>query len=140
MSGTAHLLAAVQRLPEAPPASQAYSEAEVGRDFLTAHGYAELFGPSGHFRSAKLRGYIGIWGPGLTYDWHDRDAEELCFTHAGSAVFAAKGARNAVLKPGDASAHTDHQPHLVPTLDQPYLAYAVRRGAGMDSLPRMVSP
>lgn len=117
---------------------QTYTEDEVGRDFLDAYGYVELFGPTGHFSSNKLRGYIGFWGPGLTYDWHDHEAEELYFTLAGSAVFCATGAPNLMLRPGQARAHTSHQPHLMATLDQPFLAYAIWRGAGMAGLPRMM--
>ena len=116
---------------------QTYTEEEVGRDFLDTYGYIELFGPSGHFQSNKLRGYIGFWGPGLTYDWHDHEAEELYFTLAGSAVFCARGASNMMMRPGQGRAHKSHQPHLMVTLDQPYLAYALWRGAGMEGLPKM---
>ncbi|MEM8591044.1 MAG: dimethylsulfonioproprionate lyase family protein [Pseudomonadota bacterium] len=118
---------------------QTYSEDEVGRDFLSEYGYVELFGPGGHFHSAKLRGYIGFWGPGLTYDWHDHEAEELYYTLAGSAVFCAKGAPNLMLRPGQVRAHASHQPHLMVTLDQPFLAYALWRGAGIGGLPKMLA-
>ena len=117
---------------------QTYTEEEVGREFLDAYGYVELFGPDGHFRTNKLRGYIGFWGPGLTYDWHDHQAEELYFTLAGSAVFSAKGSPNIILRPGQTRAHYSRQPHMMITLDQPFLAYAVWRGAGIDGLPKML--
>ena len=136
---TAPVIRALRRAAPDLQWRQTYSEAEVGPAFLSDYGYVELFGPTGHFRSAKLRGYIGIWGPGLTYDWHDHEAEELYFTLAGSAVFSARDMPNAVLRPGDARAHTSGQPHLMLTLDQPFLAYALWRGAGMDGLPRMIS-
>ncbi|WP_147124260.1 dimethylsulfonioproprionate lyase family protein [Shimia ponticola] len=118
---------------------QTYSEAEVGAEFLQTYGYVELFGPGGHFRSRKLRGYIGFWGPGLTYDWHAHEAEELYFTLSGNAVFCAHGAPNVMLRTGQARAHHSNQPHLMVTLDRPYLAYAVWRGAGMEGLPKMVA-
>lgn len=118
---------------------QTYTEEEVGREFLDDYGYVELFGPGGHFLSNKLRGYIGFWGPCLTYDWHDHEAEELYFTLAGNAVFCAKGSPNLMLKPGQARSHASHQPHLMVTLDQPFLAYVVWRGAGFDGLPRMIA-
>ncbi|MEM6277739.1 MAG: dimethylsulfonioproprionate lyase family protein [Pseudomonadota bacterium] len=116
---------------------QSYSEEGVGRDFLDAYGYVELFGPGGHFHSTTLRGYIGYWGPGLTYDWHDHEAEELYFTLAGSASFCAKGMPSQVLRPGQARAHASNEPHLMATMGQPFLTYALWRGAGMAGLPRM---
>lgn len=118
---------------------QTYSEAEVGRRFLDTYGYVELFGPTGHFRSTKLRGYLAFWGPDLTYDWHAHEAEELYFTLAGRAVFCADGAPNVVLRPGEARSHASEQRHLMVTLDHPYLAYAVWRGPGLEGLPRMVA-
>lgn len=110
---------------------QTYTEDEVGAHFLQSYGYVELFGPSGHFRSTQLRGYLGYWGPGLTYDWHSHQAEELYFALAGRSAFAAKGAANVYVKPGEARQHESHQPHLMMTLDQPYLTYAIWRGEGM---------
>ena len=57
--------------------TQTYTEAEVGAHFLQNYGYFELFGPTGHFRTTQLRGYIAYWGAGLKYDWHSHEAEEL---------------------------------------------------------------
>ncbi|MEL6958004.1 MAG: dimethylsulfonioproprionate lyase family protein [Pseudomonadota bacterium] len=116
---------------------QTYSEAEVGARFLETYGYVELFGPNGHFRSSKLRGYIGYWGPDLTYDWHAHEAEELYFTLSGKAVFSAHGAPNVMMSVGTARAHETNQPHLMITLDRPFLAYVLWRGAGLDGRPRM---
>lgn len=116
-----------------------YTEEEVGARFLQTYGYVELFGPTGHYHSNKLRGYIGFWGPDLTYDWHAHQAEELYFTLSGSAVFSAKGASNVMMKVGDARLHETNQPHLMVTLDRPYLAYALWRGEGMEGLPQMVA-
>lgn len=137
---TAPVIRALRRAAHELHWKQTYSEAEVGAQFLETYGYVELFGPTGHFRSARLRGYIGYWGPDLVYDWHDHEAEELYFTLAGRAVFAAKGAENVVLKPGESRAHTANQPHMMMTLDQPYLTYALWRGDGMEGLPRMITP
>ncbi|MEM1236961.1 MAG: dimethylsulfonioproprionate lyase family protein [Pseudomonadota bacterium] len=141
LRGTRSTAPAIKALRAAAPLlhwKQTYSEEEVGREFLDTYGYVELFGPGGHFQSNKLRGYLGFWGPGLTYDWHDHEAEELYFTLAGSAVFSAKGASNLMLRPGQGRAHSSHQPHLMITLDQPFLSYVVWRGAGMDGLPKML--
>ncbi|MEL6608886.1 MAG: dimethylsulfonioproprionate lyase family protein [Pseudomonadota bacterium] len=140
LPGTRATRGVIQALRAATPDlewRQTYSEAEVGAAFLETYGYVELFGPTGHFRSQKLRGYIGFWGPGLTYDWHEHEAEELYFTLSGSAVFCAKGAPNVMMGPGQSRAHSSLQPHLMITLDRPFLAYAIWRGAGMDGLPRM---
>lgn len=118
---------------------QTYTEAEVGNRFLRSYGYVELFGPGGHFRSRQARGYIGYWGPDLTYDWHAHEAEELYFGLAGQAVFSAPGASNAMLRPGDHRIHASNQPHLMLTLRFPFLAYVLWRGAGLEGLPRMVA-
>ena len=135
---TSQVIKALRRAAPELDWRQTYTEQEVGARFLSDYGYVELFGPNGHFRSSKLRGYLGYWGPDLTYDWHDHEAEELYFTLAGQAVFSAKDASNATMRPGLARLHLSHQPHLMITLDQPYLAYVLWRGAGLDGLPRMV--
>lgn len=136
---TAPVIKALRRAAPDVYWKQTYTEAEVGAHFLENYGYVELFGPDGHFRSHQLRGYIGFWGPDLTYDWHAYQSEELYFTLAGQAVFSASGASNVMLRPGEARAHASHQPHLMITLDHAYLAYALWRGDGMDGLPRMVA-
>nr|WP_246455904.1 dimethylsulfonioproprionate lyase family protein [Sulfitobacter aestuariivivens] len=137
---TAPVIKALRRAAPELEWRQTYSKEDVGARFLDTYGYIELFGPTGHFRSAKLRGYIGYWGPDLTYDWHAHEAEELYFTLAGCAVFSAKGATNVMVRPGEARAHESDQPHLMITLDQPYLAYVLWRGNGLEGLPRMVTP
>lgn len=116
---------------------QTYTVDEVGQRFLDDYGYVELFGPSGHYRSARLRGYLAYWGPDLTYDWHAHEAEELYFTLGGRAVFSARGSANAMLRAGEARDHTTNQPHMMITLDHCYLAYILWRGAGLEGLPRM---
>ncbi|MEM6305701.1 MAG: dimethylsulfonioproprionate lyase family protein [Pseudomonadota bacterium] len=116
---------------------QTYTVEEVGQRFLDTYGYVELFGPAGHFRSAKLRGYLAYWGPDLTYDWHAHEAEELYFTLGGRGVFSAHGAPNVMLRPGETREHSTLQPHMMITLDQCYVAYALWRGAGIEGLPRM---
>ena len=118
---------------------QTYTEAEVGQNFLQNYGYIELFGPDGHFHSQQARGYIGIWGADLTYDWHNHEAEELYFALAGEAVFCADGSSNKVLRPGDDRIHSSNQRHMMVTLDKAFIAYALWKGDGMDGLPRMVS-
>ncbi len=142
MPGTRATSPVIRALRRAAPNlhwKQTYSEAEVGARFLATYGYVELFGPNGHFHSAEVRGYVGYWGPDLIYDWHAHEAEELYFTLSGRAMFCARGASNALLRPGEARQHLTEQPHFMATLDRPYLAYAVWRGAGIDGLPRMIA-
>ncbi|MEO0484791.1 MAG: dimethylsulfonioproprionate lyase family protein [Pseudomonadota bacterium] len=134
---TAPVIRALRRAAPDMEWRRTYTEQEVGARFLDTYGYVELFGPRGHFLSRKLRGYLGYWGPDLTYDWHAHEAEELYFTLSGSAVFSAHGSPNAVMKVGDARLHSSNQPHLMITLDRPYLAYAVWRGDGIEGLPMM---
>ena len=135
---TARVIKALRRAAPELEWRQTYTKEEVGERFLQTYGYVELFGPTGHYRSNQLRGYLGFWGPDLTYDWHAHEAEELYFTLAGQAVFAARGASNVSLKPGQARSHAANQPHMMITLDQPYLCYVLWRGAGLDGLPRMI--
>ncbi|MEM9438426.1 MAG: dimethylsulfonioproprionate lyase family protein [Pseudomonadota bacterium] len=136
---TAPVIRALRRAAPEMEWRQTYTEEEVGPRFLETYGYIELFGPTGHFHSRQLRGYIGYWGPDLTYDWHAHEAEEVYFTLSGAAVFSAHGAPNKMMRVGDARLHTSHQPHLMITLDRPYLAYALWRGEGMEGLPMMMA-
>lgn len=113
-----------------------YSESEVGADFLSRYGYYELFGPSGHFHSTQLRGYVAYWGAGLQYDWHSHQAEELYLTLAGEACFKVEG--NAQLVgPGQTRQHESWQSHAMTTSDHSILTFVLWRGDGMDELPRM---
>ncbi|WP_372571131.1 dimethylsulfonioproprionate lyase family protein [Ruegeria jejuensis] len=114
----------------------AYSEEEVGADFLKRYGYYELFGPSGHYHSTQLRGYIAYWGAGLSYDWHSHEAEELYVTLAGSACFKVDGSATHV-GPGQTRFHGSWQSHAMDTADQPILTLILWRGAGLAGLPRM---
>ncbi len=115
---------------------QTYTEQEVGADFLNRYGYYELFGPTGHFHSTQLRGYIAYWGAGLTYDWHSHQAEEIYLTLAGGAVFRVEG-NEAVVGPDETRLHSSWQSHAMTTEDQPILTFVLWRGEGLDDLPRM---
>lgn len=113
-----------------------YTEEEVGADFRNRYGYFELFGPTGHFHSTALRGYIAYWGEGLTYDWHSHEAEELYLCLAGGAEFhRADG--SVTLEPGQTRAHDSWQSHAMTTHDQPILTFVLWRGPGLADLPRM---
>ncbi|WP_136442167.1 dimethylsulfonioproprionate lyase family protein [Pacificoceanicola onchidii] len=116
---------------------QTYSEAEVGAAFLANYGYLELYGPSGHFHTNTARGYIGYWGPGLRYDWHLHEAEELYACLSGAAEFQARGVPDKTISTGGTAEHACNQPHAMTTTDQPFLAYVVWRGAGLAGLPQM---
>ncbi len=116
---------------------QTYSEAEVGRNFLDNYGYFELVGPFGHFHSEDIRAYIAYWGPGLYYDWHRHEAEELYVILAGEAVFEAEGQSAALLRAGDVRMHTSNQPHAMLTEGSGVLALVLWRGSGLDGAARM---
>lgn len=116
---------------------QTYSEHEVGRNFLDNYGYFELVGRQGHFQSDEIRAYIAYWGPGLHYDWHLHEAEELYVILAGEALFLAEGLEPTVLRAGDVRMHTSNQPHAMITEGSGVLALVLWRGAGLDGLPRM---
>lgn len=115
---------------------QTYTEEEVGADFLSRYGYYELFGPTGHFYSTQLRGYVGYWDAGLMYDWHSHQAEEIYLTLAGGAVFKVEGHETRV-GPGQTRLHSSWQSHAMTTEDQPILTFVLWRGKGMGDLPRM---
>lgn len=133
---TQRLVAAVQGTTHLAHWKQTYTEDEVGADFLARYGYYELFGPTGHFYSTQLRGYIGYWGAGLNYDWHSHQAEELYLTLAGGAVF--KSAEDAAfVGPDQTRMHSSWESHAMVTTDQPILTFVLWRGAGMGDLPRM---
>ncbi len=116
---------------------QAYTEEEVGTDFINRHNYFELYGPSGAFRTNACRGYISYWGAGLNYGWHQHMAEELYVILSGEAEFFAQGEKSAQLQPGDIRLHLSNQPHAMITHEQPLLTYIIWRGEGLADLPRM---
>lgn len=118
--------------------TQTYTEAEVGAHFLQNYGYFELFGPTGHFRTTQLRGYIAYWGAGLKYDWHSHEAEELYVVLGGGAQFLT-AENESWLAAGDTRLHSGWQPHAMNTGAQPILTYVLWRGAGLEGLPLMGS-
>ncbi|WP_170426914.1 dimethylsulfonioproprionate lyase family protein [Ruegeria arenilitoris] len=135
--------AATQALSDAIRASahlahwkQTYTEEEVGADFLSRYGYYELFGPTGHFHSNQLRGYVAYWGAGLNYGWHSHQAEELYLTLAGGAIFRTEGDERFV-GPNETRQHDSWQSHAMTTTDQPILTFVLWRGEGLGDLPRM---
>ncbi|MEX0351217.1 MAG: dimethylsulfonioproprionate lyase family protein [Paracoccaceae bacterium] len=133
---TQGLIDAVRATAHLAAWKQTYTADEVGAEFLSRYGYYELFGPTGHFHSNQLRGYVGYWGSGLTYDWHSHQAEEIYLTLAGGADFRIAG-NQARVGPGQTRAHTSWQSHAMATTDQPILTFVLWRGEGMADLPRM---
>ena len=115
---------------------QTYTEEEVGADFLNRYGYYELFGPTGHFHSTRLRGYVAYWGAGLNYDWHSHQAEELYLIVGGRAMFRVEGNETHV-GPYQTRQHGSWQSHAMTTTDQPILAFVLWRGEGLGDLPRL---
>ena len=116
-----------------------YTEDEVGADFRARYGYFELFGPTGHFHSDQLRCYVGYWGGGLYYDWHNHEAEELYFCVGGSGEFKAEGEADCAIHPGQSKFHHSMQLHAMTTHEKPFLCLAYWRGQGMAGLPRMAT-
>ncbi|AXT27380.1 hypothetical protein D1823_12780 [Ruegeria sp. AD91A] len=133
---TRDLVAAIQASAHLAHWKHTYTEEEVGADFLNRYGYYELFGPTGHFHSTQLRGYVGYWGAGLDYDWHSHQAEELYLTLAGGAVFRSDEDETFV-GPNQIRQHKSWQSHAMTTTDQPILTFVLWRGEGMGDLPRM---
>lgn len=133
---TGALIEAVKASTHLASWKRTYTEEEVGADFRNRYGYFELFGPTGHFHSSQLRGYVGYWGERLSYDWHSHEAEELYLNLAGEAVFKAEG-DIATVRAGEIRGHTSWQSHAMDTTDQPILTFVLWRGAGMADLPRM---
>ena len=113
-----------------------YTEKEVGYDFLNRYGYYELFGPFGHFYSTQLRGFIGFWGNGLTYDWHSHEAEEIYLMLGGSALFRTKE-KDIILKPNETRTHSSWQSHSMITNKEPILTFVLWKGMGIFKSPKM---
>ncbi|CUJ99881.1 hypothetical protein RUE5091_02065 [Ruegeria denitrificans] len=113
-----------------------YTEEEVGADFLNRYGYYELFGPTGHFHSTQLRGYVAYWGAGLNYDWHSHQAEELYLVVGGGARFRIEENETDV-GPNQTRHHVSWQSHAMTTSNEPILTFVLWRGEGMGDLPRM---
>ena len=130
------LVAAIKATAHLAQWKLTYTEEEVGADFLNRFGYYELFGPTGHFHSTQLRGYVAYWGAGLNYDWHSHQAEELYLTLAGGAVFRVDG-NEAYVGPNETRHHESWQSHAMTTTEQPILTFVLWRGDGMGDLPRM---
>ncbi len=135
-AATQAMIRAIAASAEQAHWKRTYTEDEVGADFLARYGYYELFGPTGHFHSTQLRGYVAYWGAGLNYDWHSHQAEELYLTLAGSACFKIEGNAEFV-DPGQTRQHASWQSHAMTTSDQPILTFVLWRGDGIGDLPRM---
>ena len=133
---TRHLIQAIKATTHLAQWKQTYTEEEVGAEFLRNYGYYELFGPTGHFHSTQLRGYVGYWGAGLTYDWHSHQAEEIYLNLAGGALFKVEG-DEAFVAPDQTRLHASWQSHAMITTDQPILTFVLWRGEGMGDLPKM---
>ncbi len=135
-AATQPLVSAIAATAELAHWKLTYTEDEVGADFLARYGYYELFGPTGHFHSTQLRGYVAYWGAGLNYDWHSHQAEELYVTLAGGAHFRVQG-DEAFVGPEQTRLHQSWQSHAMITTGQPILTFVLWRGAGLNALPQM---
>lgn len=135
-SPTGELAEAIAATAHLASWKRTYTEEEVGADFRNRYAYYELFGPTGHFRSERLRGYVAYWDTGLSYDWHSHQAEELYLVLAGGAKFWTD-ADEAYATAGQTRFHASWQPHAMVTAEQPILTFVLWRGEGMDGLPKM---
>ena len=115
---------------------QTYSISEVGEDFVNRHCYLELIGPTGHFYSETIRGFIAFWGEHLDYKWHSHEAEEIYYVLGGKALFKTKNGAK-VLKANETQFHKSWESHSMETLEEPLLAFILWRGKGLDQLAKM---
>lgn len=136
-SATEPVISAIRNANDDGHWIQTYTVDEVGQDFLNRYGYFELFGPTGHFITSKLRGYVGFWGAGLDYGWHNHEAEEMYFCLGGEGLFMAEGEENKSVVAGQSKYHSAFQKHAMSTTDRPFLCLAFWRGSGIDALPMM---
>ena len=116
-----------------------YTEEEVGYDFRNRYGYFELFGPTGHFNSTQLRGFIGFWGNELTYDWHSHEAEEIYLILGGNALFRTKE-EEILVNPNETRMHYSWESHSMITNKEPILTFILWRGKGISSPLKMDLP
>ena len=116
---------------------QTYTVEEVGEDYIENYAYFELFGPFGHYHSAQARGFICYWGPGLFYDWHVHEAEEIYAVVSGDAVFRSEGCPDMRLGPGRTHPHAPCQRHAIRVRQNALVVYAVWKGPGMDGRARL---
>ena len=127
--GPVHL--ALQDVADIAVWQRSYTENQVGQQFLDSYGFIELFGPTGHYLSTEIRSFIGYWGGGLEYDWHQHEAEEIYFVVSGGALFRSEGDADRYMGPGETRRHSSFQPHAISMTDGPLLAFVMWRGAGM---------
>ncbi|MEM8980134.1 MAG: dimethylsulfonioproprionate lyase family protein [Pseudomonadota bacterium] len=112
-----------------------YTTDEVGQKMLDTYAWFELLGPKGHFRTADARWYIGYWGAGNYYPWHEHEAEEIYYIAAGSGRFAREGEEDVVLGPGDTLVMSPWQSHAMWTEDSGILCFVAWRGEGLGGVP-----
>lgn len=118
---------------------QTYTEEEVGAEYLANYGYFELYGPNGHYKTDELRGFIGYWGSGLTYDWHYHQAEELYAVISGGAKFLSEGQDEARLGPGETHFHAANQQHAIEIRGSAVIVYSIWRGEGMNGRAQLTN-
>ena len=138
LSGTSQtnpLIKAIKRNINLAHWKRTYKSEEVGFDFLNKYGYYELFGPSGHFYSTQLRGFIGFWGNGIKYDWHSHEAEEIYLILGGSALFRSKEEEN-IVKPNETQTYSSWQSHSMITDSESILTFVLWRGSGIYKSPK----
>lgn len=114
-----------------------YTAEEVGQHFLDNFGWFELAGPDGHFITHETRITVGYWGPGLHYDRHQHQAEELYTVLSGEAIFMADGEEDHVIGPQGTRLHASNQPHALATTHSPVLTLVFWRGEGLSDAPAM---
>ena len=133
---TSPIIEAVKKHVDKANWRQTYSISEVGEDFANRHCYFELIGPTGHFYSDAIRGFICYWGEQLKYAWHSHEAEEIYCILAGKALFKTK-TMTKVLKANQTHFHKSWESHAMETLEEPLLAFVLWRGNGLDKLAQI---
>ena len=103
----------------------------VDQYFLDNYGYLNIASEVGPFVWDGPRVMIGLWGPGLVYDEHWHEPEELYATIAGGAVFRSPGRAPRHVGPGDCVHHAPNQVHATHMVPGPFLALVAWAGANL---------
>lgn len=103
----------------------------VDQYFLDNYAYLNLASEVGPFVWDGPRVMIGIWGPGLVYDEHWHEPEEIYSVIAGGAVFRSPGVAPRAVGPGDDVIHASNQVHATDMTPGPLLAVVAWKGANL---------
>lgn len=135
---TAPVVTALQDVIPACNWLQSYTQVDgFSQDWLDAYGWINVASPDGPFISPNTRVAIVYFGVGQHYPPHAHQPEETYVVLAGSARFQAAGRAPITATPGQLIHHAPWQPHAMTMTDQPLLAAAYWRGAGLMDRSRL---